>query len=833
MFEVFVFTPKEMLIRSRILKGLYRSLTFVVLVCCLSLVASAQTVPSPIGFYRSLLDSISKAEGQVLLDMSGGVWRTRAQGKTVYWRIDDGTVITTKFNYDGGVLQNASMEFRPAIHVYMTGSPKLSLKVNKVSYRGDGSVIDWDVQPDGGATNVGGSPALQRHLEASRAASDMLRGRPFSLSNSAVPCNDQGSVCGPGAGGQTRPMVYRVRLVKQDADHPALLVSLRDGALLWLSKQNSSGRLFDNYVKVRAPSQVAFGDVDYDVLEREITGRLDKMEMHVQAGSIKSGDVSLSLQDGSAMTLNSLIFNRHADGSAEVYNSDSGDLTANIGLGSSIALARESANQGSLIFADGSSVSLNSFSININDQRSTRVQIDNGLINFVLNDGRLPLQDRSFLQLQSGRVTATVAGKWESGKKPVVTAQFSNLDTVIAGGLLVLNSKTEIRLTGGQVKSHDLSFTNDTSDNKNFVKGEFTKFRVDVGEGSTVGIPGGFSLVTAPSGQLDASDPEAPLKIISGRGLPVGRINLSLPFRTFDNAQTQVVSLANGSIHLPLEFGADGSINNISNNFISLDNATTIVSSEQASFTTTVNITEGTLSMPNGSVPHFEAKWSAVIPQGIVIPIKTPSESGNGHGKTTFSVKFNVKTLSPIAIPAGTKIIFDGTHIQMAEFKQDFRYQLEVPAGHGEHSDGDNADSSENNDSDMQEVASDQQGTCPGCCRWHFFIKPGTANVDAKLGVMFDDRGLHLSVSENKTNDEIGTDHYGCSLVTTALCSLILTPALCVPGAVIGTSILNDRIAQRVREVISQDRTWTMRIPASNNAGGFGSKANRVLARKR
>jgi hypothetical protein len=169
----------------------------------------------------------------------------------------------------------------------------------------------------------------------------------------------------------------------------------------------------------------------------------------------------------------------------------------------------------------------------------------------------------------------------------------------------------------------------------------------------------------------------------------------------------------------------------------------------------------------------------------------------------------------------------------MAEFKQDIRYQLEIPPGHGEHSDGDNADSPENNDSDMQEVASDQQGTCPGCCRWHFFIKPGTANFDAKLGVMFNDSGLHLSVTENKTNDEIGTDHYGCSLAATVLCSVILTPAVCVPGAIIGTAILNDKIAQRVREVISQDRTWSLRVPSSNVAKSVSLDTKNSVTRKR
>lgn len=112
-----------------------------ILFLCFTSVSSAQDAPPPVGLYQNVIDSISKAQGQIQFDMSSGVWSIRSQGKTVFWRIDDGTTITVNFDYSGGVLQSAAMEFSPAVQVYMQTPPGLSLKVNKVSYRGDGSDI--------------------------------------------------------------------------------------------------------------------------------------------------------------------------------------------------------------------------------------------------------------------------------------------------------------------------------------------------------------------------------------------------------------------------------------------------------------------------------------------------------------------------------------------------------------------------------------------------------------------------------------------------------------------------------------------------------------------
>jgi hypothetical protein len=123
------------------LRASYRFALCAILLLCFTSVPSARNLPPPAGHYQSVFDSISKARGQIQLDMRGGIWRIRAQGKSVFWRVDDGTTISINFDYGGGVLQSASMEFSPAVHVDVQAPPGISLTINKVSYRGDESDI--------------------------------------------------------------------------------------------------------------------------------------------------------------------------------------------------------------------------------------------------------------------------------------------------------------------------------------------------------------------------------------------------------------------------------------------------------------------------------------------------------------------------------------------------------------------------------------------------------------------------------------------------------------------------------------------------------------------
>lgn len=788
-------------------------MTFLFLVS-FSFIVSAQQ-DSANKFYNSLISGIDKVKGTVQVFTTAGRYRTSYLGNTVIWNFNSDTKITTNFNYSSGVMQSDEssgkfiIEFVPPINAYIPNT--ISIKVKKVTYSLDGTVENAEVSCDNPSNPAlctpSGVDTVEQHLEIKRQPKDLLGGHLFKALDTAEPCNGTATNMCPGANGQRKPVITRVRLLKVDNENPGLFATFKPNTIIRFSEQNTSGTTFNNFIELRTPSYIRFGDVDYQVLTKTINGELVSGELNIKDGSIKSRDINLALKDGSFITLNNVVFERDDQGRTRV-NNEFGSLEANIGLGSSLHLTRNQ-NTGNMVFGTGSGATLRNVNLQIDEQRSTTVSVGNGSeIRLNVDDGRIPFGERSFVQMHNGTVIANLTtGKWESGKKPDVAGSFTKLEIFLGGGEVIANPSTTLKVNGGQIKAYDLNFN---SEDPLFIRGEFKTVKFVVNEGSTIGIPNGIKVLTKGVGEFVADDAASPMNLLPGQKFPVGRFIMTVPFLTFTNSSTPTVILSNGKIILPLEHKPDGSITNIPNQFITLDEANATVKNDDISVSAKVSLTEGTLTMPANQTPNMEAKWSAIVEPGLSMSLTTPSRRPqNNEGKTEFKVKFNVKTLNPIRIPATTKIIFNGNAVRMDEVTQDINYQVEIPAGGGEHQDGEDPDSVETNNSNMQEVASKSEGTCPACCRWHFYLKPGTYTFNAKLGINIDSNGLHLAIRENKTNDEVHWDKQGCDIAAAALCTLILGPTTCVGGILVGNALVNNRIDTLINEKLRQDRNWS------------------------
>jgi hypothetical protein len=105
-----------------------------------------------------------------------------------------------------------------------------------------------------------------------------------------------------------------------------------------------------------------------------------------------------------------------------------GTLSATLGAGSRIQLTKGTANDGFLIFDDGTETNLQSFRLEVHDGRFDKVTFGGGsTLSVNLRSGNVGLGAKGFWAVGSGKLVATIQGEWDSSKKPDVSMDISIL----------------------------------------------------------------------------------------------------------------------------------------------------------------------------------------------------------------------------------------------------------------------------------------------------------------------------------------------------------------------------------------------------------------------
>jgi hypothetical protein len=568
---------------------------------------------SPADLYKSIATSIDTAQGNLLLNFRAGLWQSSIDGHTIQWNIDDNTRAVITFDYRSGALNSASITFQPAIHVYVkNGNKGFSAAVNSVTYDNFGDVSNYDVRYDHpNTTDPNAINYFRKALRFSTNPQDVFVGKPFPKLGNTYSCSAQFANCSHAAAS----MLYEVRF-EPAGNTPALLIALKDQSTIYFSRSSGPAH-FDNFVTVRTGSTVTFYEIDYDVDESSVTGRLEKMDIQIERGLLSGRDIQLNLDPSSRLTFAMLTFERRSSGYSKI-DGTGGYVAAGVGNGSRINFATGGTDSSNFMFDNGSSVVLQGFSLTVDDNRGIKFELGGGSQAKVnVRDGRIGLGDRGFLSLVSGQVVAQISGTWDSAAPPVVDADITALDVNLGASQFNPTPESSLKVTTGSIKSSNLELK---SYEHAYFLGTIDQAIFNIDQDSRFQLGNGIVATTAPRGILKIATQANPLSIRPQKPYLVGVYNLELPFKSLRTSEHGNFVLTNGTAHLNVENNPDGSIKG-DHNAIS---GTASLESSHVPMKWNVEIYDGVLSKaPNDDI-KLDATFKLTL-SALVLNVTTPS----------------------------------------------------------------------------------------------------------------------------------------------------------------------------------------------------------------
>jgi hypothetical protein len=723
---------------------------------CFSLEKQSPNPPtSPQLFYKDLISSIDYIQGNMIMNISDGLWKQKVDGVDVIWRNDNNTLVTFQFNYKSGNLQKDSyLAFSPAIHVWVRNgtSPGLSLVIDTIRYNQIGQFKSWgsgtnyDNLKKGlkqSPINPGKSSIIQDALAINLRVDDFFKGNLFANYNNPQSVNEQ-----LGNLPNSSPFIKQIFFLS-DGNNPGLSIGLKRGSTLHFSKK-ASVNLFDNSITLSStsPSSATFDYIKYDFETNEMHGQLSNFQTSIQDGNITTGsDMFLHLLPASTLAFNSLRF----DYSNLVTSIDcsSGSLTAAIGAGSRINFTKNVKNPSYVVFADNSNLNLNGFSFNIQDKKFTDINISGGSnLSVSVRDAQIGIGEQSFISFGSGQITANLQGDYNSSADaPNSTVKITDLNCAISGGKLLLNSNTNLIINGGSLKSTDLLLQGHSSSG---FTGSINDLFVFISENSQIGLPNGFEIITkGNTSSFVGATASDPMILDANINFPIAKYKFDVSYQKFQNSSSPVFGLTDGTINLNLQYTKTDSIlvNNSSlSGHFEFTNA-------DASIKGICNLYGINGTETRGLPQSLSGKIKLAIAPGLSYDIHTPFIKGPGNDERAFPLNIIVAGRDSTISSEGD-VSLNGGIIDFANLGFKMNLDVVVPAGKGEHEDNDNvnsADGTHPGDDQLktgQEVFTDVEKVC----RVHVYLLPYTYTFHSDFSFS----------SDHHNNISININHLSC-----------------------------------------------------------------------
>lgn len=582
--------------------------------------------------------------------------------------------------------------------------------MTRVSYNGDGDILDWDLRQDNSkAVDLGGTVKLKRHLEFARTPDRLFLALPFRGADSAMQCQDETGTSCP----NKKPMIYRVRLYSRQGQ-PGLAVALKNNYTIY-------------FVTVQSPSGFEFDNVEYNVGSSTVSGEMKNFEASLLNGKISSGNLNLRLELGTKLRMANVRFSRAEDRTGTV--SANGSIEGGVGTGSEIAITDTGDNFTKLSLQSGR-VSLIWLQLDVGGDRGTVLAVENGsTLNATILGSRLGFGAHGVLMLSQGSVTLEIDhGVWKSGEHPDVSGLLSLKTITISSGQVKLNPVTTIKVTGGRVDATELKFN---SLQVPVVVGRFNDVQFDVERKSTIGVPQGVVVVTAAGGTLRSADITHPFEFVRGSEMPIGQVDFTLPFETLANAQYGKFGMVNGTLAMTLLRNVDGVITGKN---ISASGTVRFDISGNA-YELPLQVANGTLTAEPGKDAKLDAFWTATFPGNVLFEMTTPFEKVPDKDERHFPVSLRIGLASDLKLE-NVPIKFVGRRYETS-FTHALQVRVQVPAGCGEHLNPDDPFQGCKKDEDQDDQAKGNQEAFtdtflpPANCRFHLYLKAATYDIPA------------------------------------------------------------------------------------------------------
>jgi hypothetical protein len=788
----------------------------------------------PISLYKSIAQNVASAKGRVVIHTRQGRFKVivAAGGPPSQVFIDTAQnqrAIAT-FDYSGGNLNSAAIEFRPAIHLTVAGPPSESITVSKVKYDEDGEP-SLEVATEQVAQarrpgrkpaprirhNIGGVAPLLTTLRLERTPSAMLAGAPFKFLHETIACPSADD-----CNGESGPFVTEVEL-NGHGDTPGLSLVLRDGAQVRFGPSN--------VLTFFGSTSLTLDNVDYVVDDSSVTGQITKLAGTLQSPSQISNDgLALQFKGSSAFQIQNISFCRHTTSCPNLTQiTTSGGLArGNVNSLSSLNLA----GGNKLFLDDNTNFNLVDFNMTFSGNGLPRISLGDGsTADVTLRDGFFVFGPDNHVEASSGHLAVQLHGIWpETASDPSAEAVFQNVNVQLSGGEFSPTPGSHLYAASrSQFSATQLTLPIGTK----ALEGSLTLLSLNLAPQSTYLAPGGFAIefTQGASVTMDTSHPLTFQRSL----LPTGKINLTGGFEGFVSNGATGLTLSKGNVNLDAQRAADGTV---SGTVQALQGSVGLVN---AGLTLTANARISGLDFSTAGPNGFHAENGQItmaLPKTNQVAITSPAQLDvDGHpDMAIYPVTVNVAWTADTQLPT-VPIQFDSQGLQIntdKPWKGTLALNLFVPPGKGEHDkrkEVGSADSTHGPDEfhHSQEVVQDTFHDPLGCIA-HVYLNPNQ-NVPASADITFQSvlsgntRYLDVELNHLSLQSDVGFGRDGCNLGAIVQVFVPIITTLVgigpVPGLIVGhiganeiNGTIDGLIEGRIQNTAANlHASWTFQTP--------------------
>jgi hypothetical protein len=486
--------------------------------------------------YVSLAKAIYTAKGEALLDLQQGAYETRLENSIVRWDIGPAATADINFDYEGGNLISATIEFDPAIKVSMTAKDIcVGYNIRRIKYKAGGRLVrpsfegidpDWSITscaaPKKGPSTL--NTDLYQHLEFNTDVSQLFLGNPFKSSSTVHRLSSS----------QPGSFITRVEFLpgrENGALRPPMTVLFREGANISLGDAG--------LITVDKNSGFQISRFDYYVTEGHGDGTLDNFKLNIYHGQINMGNTKLNLlpvvpASTTSLTIRNTKFNK--DQKSISLTGSNIDVT--LGPNSQLQLA-EGASKASFFYLGNSKASFTNLNFIITDGQSEYMTVSQARIELNIQSGKINFTSQNYLEIGVSTATLDLEYSSWSNFSQSIKGVLSDVTLSLIDGRLQPDPHSVLDIKTGTIESKRLT-VNSAANNP--IYGKFEKVDLRLDAGSNLNKPGKFSITSREvySGnqpQFDvtsrflADDIAHPLTITEKELFPEGRAKITLPYK--------------------------------------------------------------------------------------------------------------------------------------------------------------------------------------------------------------------------------------------------------------------------------------------------------------
>jgi hypothetical protein len=510
-------------------------------------------------FYRTLIESIKTARGNLRFSMYKGCWKTSVNGYEILWQaLSNNQKAYLQFKYENGSLNSATLRFSPAIKIKIPDNSVWN-EIETIEYKKNGEVVSPAVIAD--------NFDVEQHFSIAGSKPEFLfNGQLFFNITEAQPYNGTGynnQPCDPIPA--TVNSVFREVIFEPDTASgiEALYVELYQDHLISFSQaQAAHPGITSNNITTDVGSKFEFTRISYNTKSRKLAASLRKFFLAVKKGSFDSGGFKLTFAAGSVLDLSNANLDYNEVTKKGSVDMSGGEIHASIGKESSLLLSGNAAKTTSLDF-DSGDVTIKAPSLSFDDETGAKIEVGtDSEINVDVKTGELGFGQTGRINLSGGKLSISrLRGSWQTGKSPKIQGDITSFSLNIFDGAVQLNDSDIITLREGQIRSNKLKLRNtDCPDVLNCsnphpihpaVTGPFDFINLKGESQSEITLLSGLKFRSAEPIQLLATQTN-PLTIVADKPYPVGRVEIGAAYQRLSFDKGPNLALINGRIKATL-----------------------------------------------------------------------------------------------------------------------------------------------------------------------------------------------------------------------------------------------------------------------------------------